>query len=83
MGKIVSATVFSPSLGKVDNLRYAHVLYAYDHRDMTTLIIEHKNTIYLGGDMEDSLCNPVQSEEAGTKVDIRSSIMKTVMDCRA
>ena len=65
-------TGFSPSLGKLDNLRYAHVLYAYDHRDGTTLIIEHNNTIYLGGDMEDSLCDPIQSEEAGTKVDIRS-----------
>ena len=56
----------------MDNLHYAHVLYAYDHQDGTTLIIEHNNTIYLGEDMEDSLCNHIQSEEAGTRVDIRS-----------
>ena len=70
IGKTVSATGFSPSLGKLDNLRYANVLYAYNHQDGTTLIIEYNNTIYLGRDMEDSLCNPIQSKEAGTKVDI-------------
>ena len=74
VGKTVSATGFSPFLGKLDNLCYAHVLYAYNHWDGTTLIIEHNNTISLGEDMEDSLCNPIQSEEAGTKVDIRSSL---------
>ena len=68
----MSATGFSPSLGKLDNLRYAHTLYAYDCRDGTTLIVEHNNTIYFGGDMEDSLCNPIQSQEAWVKVDIRS-----------
>ena len=72
VGKAVSATGFSPSLGKLDNLRYVHVLYAYGHQDGTTLIIKHNNTIYLGEDMEDSLCKTIQSEEAGTRVDIRS-----------
>ena len=66
-----SATGFSPSVRKLDNLPYVHVLYAYDHRDGSTLAIEHNNTTYLGGEMKDSLCNPIQSEEAGTKVDIR------------
>ena len=59
IGKTVSATRFSPSLGKLDNLPYAHMLYTYDHHDRTTLIIKHNNTIYLGGDMEDSLCSPI------------------------
>ena len=71
MEKMVSATGFSPSLGKLDNLPYVHVICAYDHHDGTTLIIEYNNTIYLGKEMEDSLCNSIQSEEAGTKVDIR------------
>ena len=73
IGRTVTATGFSPSLGKLDNLSYAHVLYAYDHHDGTTSIIEHNNTIYLGEQMEDSLCNPIQSEEAGVNVDIRPS----------
>ena len=33
IGKIVTAMDFSSSLGKVENLTYAHVLYAYDHED--------------------------------------------------
>ena len=71
VGKTVSATGFSPSLANLDHLRYTHVLHAYDHQDGSTLIIEHNNNIYLGEDMEDSLCNPIQSEEAGTRFDIR------------
>ena len=35
------------------------------------MIIEHNNTIYLGEEIEDSLYNPIQSEGAGTKVNIR------------
>ena len=69
VGKTVSATGCSPSLEKLDNLHYAHFLYAHDHQDGTTLIIKHNNTIYL---VEDSLCNPIQSEEAGTRFDVRS-----------
>ena len=67
----MSATGFSPSLGKLDNLRYEHVLYAYDHQDETTLIIEYNNNICLGEDMGDSLCISIQSEEDETRVDIR------------
>ena len=33
IGKTVIAMSFSPSLGKLENLTYAHVLYAYDHED--------------------------------------------------
>ena len=31
LGKTVTATGFLSSLGKLDNLPVAHVLYAYDH----------------------------------------------------
>ena len=47
----------------------AKVLYAYDKIDGRTIILEHNNTIYLGGDMDDSLANPIQSEEIGIRID--------------
>ena len=65
IGRTVIATGFTPSLGRLDKLSYAHVLYAYDHHDGSTSIIEDNNTIYLGEQMEDSLSNPIQSKEAG------------------
>ena len=68
IGKTVTAMGFSSSLGKLDNLPYAHVLYAYDHEDGSVLILEHNNTIYL----QDSLANPIQSEEIRVRIDLRS-----------
>ena len=70
-GKLVTASGFSPSLGTVKDLPMANVLYAYDKPDGTTILLEHNNTIYLGADMEDSLGNPIQSEEHGIRVDLR------------
>jgi hypothetical protein len=72
LGKNVTATGFSSSLGSVKNLPVANVLYAYDTKFGTTLLLEHNNTIYLGEDMDDSLGNPIQSEEYGVQVDVRS-----------
>ena len=48
------------------------MLYAYDTKFGTTLLLEHNNTIYLGEDMDDSLGNPIQSEEYGVQVDVHS-----------
>ena len=63
IGKIVTAMGFSLSLGN-KNLKYAHVLYAYDQEDGSVLVIlEYNNTIYLCDAMQDSLSNPLQSEE--------------------
>ena len=59
LGKTITAMGFSASLGKLDNLPYAHVLYAYDHDDGSVLLLEHNNTIYLGDAMQDSLSNPI------------------------
>ena len=56
-------------MGTIKNLPLANVLYAYDQSDDTSILLEHNNTIYLGEDMEDSLANPVQSEEVGIRVD--------------
>ena len=71
LGKTVTATGFSSSLGKLDNLPIAHVLYAYDHAEGSVILIEHNHTIYMGSNMDDSLSNPIQSEEAGVGVDLR------------
>ena len=67
IGKTVTATGFSSALGKLDNLPYAHVLYAYDHEEGQVVLLEHNNTIYTGNNMDDVLPNPIQSEEAGMR----------------
>ena len=71
LGKTVTATGFSSSLGKLDNLPFTHVLYAYDHAEGSVILIEHNNTIYTGDNMDDSLSNPIESEVAGVGVDLR------------
>ena len=70
-GKSITATGFTASLGSIKNLPMANVAYAYDMKDGTTILLEHNNTIYMGEKMEDSLCNPIQCEDNGVKVDIR------------
>ena len=35
------------------------------------ILLAHHNTIYMGSDMDDSLGNPIQSEEAGVRIDIQ------------
>ena len=67
----MTATGFSSSLGRLDNLPIAHVQYAYDHAEGSVILIEHNNTIHMGSNMDDSLSNPIQSEEAGVGVDLR------------
>ena len=71
IGRTVTAMGFSSSLGKLENSAYAHLLYAYDHDDGSVLLIEHNNTIYLGDTMQDSLSNPMQSEEISIRIDLR------------
>ena len=72
IGKTVTAMAFSSSLGKLENMAYAHVLYAYDHEDRSVLLLEHNNTIYLGDAMQDSLSNPIQSKEISFRIDLLS-----------
>ena len=74
-GKTVTATGFSTSLGSLKDLPIAHVLYAYDSHDGETIILEHNNTIYLGEDLQDSLANPIQSEENDVRIDIRPKVI--------
>ena len=70
-GKYATATGFTPALGKMSSLPIANVLYAHDHVDGSVIILENFNTIYLGKDMNDSLVNPIQAEEADVRVDLR------------
>ena len=70
-GASVTATGFTHSLGKLENLPIANVVYAYDYNDGTTILLENNNAIYLGDAMNDSLLNPIQSEENDVRIDIR------------
>lgn len=70
-GKTVNACGFSTTLGTMNNLPIANVVYAYDTVDGRTLLLENYNTIYLGDSMEDSLVNPIQAEENSVRVDLR------------
>ena len=70
-GKVVNATGFTPSLGSVQNLPIAHVLYAYDSANGEVYLLECNNSIYLGEEMVDSLVNPIQCEENEVRIDIR------------
>ena len=70
-GASVTASGFTNSLGKLENLPIANVVYAYDTSDGDTLLLENNNTIYLGDQMNDSLINPIQAEEHDVRIDIR------------
>ena len=61
-GRTVNAIGFSPSLGSLNNLPIANVLYAYDTSSGKTLLLEYKNVLYLGPKMKYGLANPIQSE---------------------
>ena len=71
VGKTVTATGFTSTLGSVPNLPVANVLYAYDTTEGTVIVLECNNSIYLGDKMSDSLMNPIQAEEAEVRVDTR------------
>ena len=70
-GKTVTATGFTSTLGSISNLPIANVLYAYDAKDGSVIILECNNSIYMGGKMGDSLVNPIQAEEHDVRIDIR------------
>ena len=71
IGKTVTATGFTSSLGSVPDLPVVNVLYAYDTNDGTVILLEVNNAIYLGDRMSNSLMNPIQAEEIGVRVDVR------------
>ena len=81
-GRVVSAGGFSPSLGKLDNIPIANVLYACDLADGTTIIIENCHAIYLGESMDDSLVNPIQAEDSDVRVDTQPQRFYPNEDCQ-
>ena len=52
-------------------LSILNVLYYFDKEDEANILLEHNKTINMGKDMEDSLENPIQLEDNGTRVDLR------------
>ena len=81
-GKVVSAGGFSPSLGKLDNIPIANVLYACDLSDGTVILLENCHAIYLGESMQDSLLNPVQAEDSNVRIDTRPRRFYPNEDCQ-
>ena len=73
-GKMVTASGFTSSLGKLENLPIANVVYAYDDPGGFVLLLECNNSIYLGDQMEDSLLNPIQCEENDVRIDTRPKL---------
>ena len=71
VGKLITASGFTPELGALTNLPVANVLYAYDSKDGQTIILESNKAIYLGKKMHDSLLNPIQAEEEGIRIVVR------------
>ena len=68
-GNTVTAMVFTSSLGSVSNLPIENVFYAYDALDVTVILLECNNPIYIGQKKSDSLLNPIQAEEVRVCVD--------------
>ena len=70
-GRMVTATGFSSSLGQLENLHIAHVIYAYDMPNGQVILLENNNTIFMGDNMNDSLIIPVQCKDNNVHVDVR------------
>ena len=81
-GQSVTATGFTTTLGKMENLPIANVIYAYDTNDGNTILLENFHTIYLGENMTDSLINPIQAEDNDVRIDIRPKRFYPNEDCQ-
>lgn len=73
-GKMVNVVGFADSLGTVENLLIAHVVYAYNLSGSSVILLECNNSIYMENTMKDVLINPIQCKEHNAKVDIRSQL---------
>ena len=49
----------------------------FDKEDGTVVLIEHKNTIYMGDNMIDSLANPIQCGDNDARIDLRPKLYNT------
>ena len=69
-GKSVNVTGFTSTLGSIDNLPIAHLLYLFDKEDGTMVLLEHNNTIYMVDGMINSLDNPIRCEGNDARIDL-------------
>ena len=81
-GKVVSAGGFSPSVGKLNNIPIANVLYACDLSNGSVVILENCHAIYLGESMNDSLLNPLQAEDSNVRIDTQPKRFYPNEDCQ-
>ena len=73
-GNSGNVTRFTSTLGYIDNLPIAHVLYAFDKDGVTVVLREHNNIIYMGYDMIDSLSNPIKCQDNDGRVKLRPKL---------
>ena len=73
-GNCVNVTGITPTLVSIDNLPIAHLLYVFDKEYVTVVLFEHNHTIYMGDNMIDSLCNPIQYEDNDVIVDLSPKV---------
>ena len=73
-GNSVNITGFTSTLGCIDNLPIAHVLYEFDKEDVTVVLLEQINTIYIGCNMINSLSNPTQCEDNDVRINLRPKL---------
>ena len=73
-GKSVSVTGNTSTLRSIDKIPIARVLYAFYKEDGTLLFLEHNTTIYMGGDMIDSLANTIQCEDNDVRFNLRPKV---------
>ena len=67
-GIIVNATGFTIALRYMKYPPISNLLYACDLSDGTTIILDHKNTIYMVNDIVESLYNPIQTNLKSLKI---------------
>ena len=66
--KNMTDTGFSLYLGLLKETTIANVLYTYEKSDVTTILLDKNNTIYMGYVMEYYIANPLQSKENGIQI---------------
>ena len=60
--KSFNVTGFKSTLGSIDNLPIAHVLYIVGKEDVNLVLLKHNNTVYVGDETIDSLAT-IQCED--------------------
>ena len=59
-GNSVNVTGLTSTLGSIYNLPISRLLCAFDKNYVTIVLLEHNNTIYMGGEIIDTFFNPIR-----------------------